>query len=356
MSPVAAGSQDWSSGSPEEVASGIFRIPLPLPGDGLKAVNAYLLRAVDGDLLIDCGWDHPASWRVLASALNHLGSAPHLVRHVFATHFHGDHLGAAGRIREASRALVTLGLGDRESALILATDPELASSRTGELLRRHGAASVVEALNLAAVGRPPRAGRTSLPDLFLTGGLLRFQDREMEVLPTPGHTRGHLCLFDRSAGILFAGDHVLPHITPSIGVEFPDGGLPLRDFLGSLDAVRELPARLVLPAHGPAFADLGGRVDQLLEHHRHRLRLCREAVEAGATNAMAVAQALRWTRRERRFAELDAFNQMLAVGESAAHLELLAARGELLSRVADDAVEFGPLEGPTGNPRGGDSR
>jgi glyoxylase-like metal-dependent hydrolase (beta-lactamase superfamily II) len=333
------------------VAAGIFRIPLPLPGDGLKAVNAYLLRAADGDLLIDCGWDHPASWEVLTSALEHLGSGLSSVRHVFATHFHGDHLGAAGRIREASRALVTLGLGDRESALILATDPELSSSRAGELLRRHGAASVVAALNLAAAGRPPRAWRTPLPDLYLTGGLLRFQDREMEVLPTPGHTRGHLCLFDRVSGTLFAGDHVLPRITPSIGVEFSDGGRPLQNFLSSLETVRELPASLVLPAHGPTFTDLAGRVDQLLEHHRHRLRLCLEAVEAGATSAMAVAQALRWTRRERRFDELDAFNQMLAVGEAAAHLELLAERGDLFCRVADRTVEFAPQEGAAGHPR-----
>lgn len=169
--------------------------------------------------------------------------------------------------------------------------------------------------------------------------------RELEVIPTPGHTRGHLCLWDSSAAILFAGDHVLPHITPSIGVEVPDGSLPLLNFLRSLEQVRELPAKLILPAHGPAFQDLAGRVDELLEHHRQRLLLCGEAVVNGARTAIDVARALPWTRRGRRFEDLDTFNQMLAVAESAAHLELLAERGELGRVVSNSVVTFTPTPG-----------
>lgn len=342
MTPLAASGGDWTDSGPEEVAQGIFRIPLPLPGDGLKAVNAYLLRGAGGDLLVDCGWVHPRSWEVLTSSLAHLGSGLGSVRQVFATHVHGDHLGAAGRIRDQGRAFVTLGLGDRETAQILATDPELACTRTRELLRRHGAAAVAEAIERAAASSPRPLWLSPLPDLFISEGELRFEGRALEVLPTPGHTRGHLCLFDRTASILFAGDHVLPHITPSIGVEVPDGDLPLLHFLRSLERVRGLPATLVLPAHGPTFQDLAGRVDQLLEHHRRRLLLCQEAVEAGARCALAVAQALPWTRRERRFDDLDAFNQLLAVNETAAHLELLAERGDLNRTVSDLMVEFTP--------------
>lgn len=320
---------------------------MPLPGDGLKAVNAYLLQSEEGDLLIDCGWDDSQSWEVLTQALDRLGSGLGSVRLVFATHVHGDHLGAAGRIRDGGRALVSLGLGDRESAVLLATDLGLARSRTRALLRRHGADSVADAMDEAASRQPQPVWLAPLPDLFIAGGELRMAGGELEVIPTPGHTRGHLCLWDSSAALLFAGDHVLPHITPSIGVEVPDGSLPLLDFLRSLDQVRELPAKLVLPAHGPTFQDLAGRVDELLEHHRQRLLLCREAVEAGARTAADVARALPWTRRGRRFEELDTFNQMLAVAESAAHLELLAERGELGRVVSNSVVAFTP------NPVGG---
>jgi glyoxylase-like metal-dependent hydrolase (beta-lactamase superfamily II) len=345
LSPVATTGSAWAEGSPEEVGDRMFRIPLPLPGDGLKAVNAYLLQGVQGDLLIDCGWDDSQSWEALTQALARLGSGLGSVRMVFATHVHGDHLGAAGRIRDVGRAFVTLGLGDRESAVLLATNPDLARSRTRALLRRHGADSVAEAMDEVASRQPQRVWLAPLPDLFISAGEIRMAGRELEVIPTPGHTRGHLCLWDSSAAILFAGDHVLPHITPSIGVEVPDGNLPLLNFLRSLELVRKLPAKLVLPAHGPVFQDLAGRVDELLEHHRQRLLLCREAVADGARTAIDVARALPWTRRGRRFEDLDTFNQMLAVAESAAHLELLAERGELGRVVSNSVVTFTPNPG-----------
>jgi glyoxylase-like metal-dependent hydrolase (beta-lactamase superfamily II) len=330
----------WAEGGPEEVADGLFRIPLPLPNDALRAVNSYLWRGDDGDLLIDCGWVHPRSWEVLTASLERFGSGVKSIRHLFATHVHGDHLGAAGQIREAGGAFVTLGLGDRETAQMLATDPGLSRSRTRELLLRHGAATLVEALDQESQANPRAPWLSPLPDLFIAGGEVQFQGRELEVLPTPGHTRGHLCLWDKSSQLLFAGDHVLPHITPSIGAELPLGGLPLLHFLRSLELVRDLPAQLVLPAHGPTFRDLSGRVDQLLQHHQQRLELCREAVESGCRTAMAVTEALPWTRRGRRFSDLDPFNQMLAVNETVAHLDLLAERGELNQVLSDLLVEF----------------
>ena len=71
------------------------------------------------------------------------------------------------------------------------------------------------------------------------------------MVATPGHTRGHVVFVDAAAELLFAGDHVLPHITPSIGFEAVPGPLPLGDYMDSLRLVRELPDRRLLPAHGP---------------------------------------------------------------------------------------------------------
>jgi glyoxylase-like metal-dependent hydrolase (beta-lactamase superfamily II) len=340
LSTYVPSSKAWAEEGPEEVAEELFRIPLPLPNDALRAVNAYLWRGDDGDLLIDCGWDDPLSWDVLTASLARFGSSLESIRQVFATHVHGDHLGAAGQIRKAGGALVTLGLGDRETALIQANDPAVSRSRTRELLLRHGADALVAALDQEQADHPRISRPAPLPDLFVSGGELLFQGRELELLPTPGHTRGHLCLWDGQDRLLFAGDHVLPHITPSIGVEVPTEHLPLLDFLRSLQLVRDLPAQLVLPAHGPSFQDLRGRVEELLRHHEERLLLCLEAVSLGARSATEVARSLPWTRRERRFDDLDNFNQLLAVNETAAHLDLLAERGELLREVSDLRVMF----------------
>jgi glyoxylase-like metal-dependent hydrolase (beta-lactamase superfamily II) len=134
---------------------------------------------------------------------------------------------------------------------------------------------------------------------------------------------------DRGARLLFAGDHVLPTITPSIGFEPVPAAQPLGDFLASLVKVRALPDLMLLPAHGPVAPSSHARVDELLAHHDERLDLCRRAVAGGCGTAYEVAGELAWTRHGRRLDELDLFNTALAVLETMAHLELLAAREEL---------------------------
>jgi glyoxylase-like metal-dependent hydrolase (beta-lactamase superfamily II) len=150
--------------------------------------------------------------------------------------------------------------------------------------------------------------------------------RVVEAIHTPGHTRGHFVYRDAIAGVLFAGDHVLPHITPSIGFEPIRTTSPLRDYLASLALMREMPDTLLLPAHGPATISVHERVDQLLHHHAQRLDLTLEAVSRGASTAGDVAHQWVWTSRGTRFSDMDPYNSMLAVLETAAHLEVLVER------------------------------
>ncbi len=151
--------------------------------------------------------------------------------------------------------------------------------------------------------------------------------RTIDAVSTPGHTQGHFVFADLEAGLLFAGDHVLPTITPSIGFEPAYADQPLGDFLGSLAKVRAMPDLRLLPAHGDVTPSTHTRIDALVAHHDERLALCLASVLAGRTTAYAVAGDLPWTRHERRLDELDVFNSALASMETMAHLELLAARG-----------------------------
>ena len=191
------------------------------------------------------------------------------------------------------------------------------------------------------------------PDQWLTPHQeIGMSDRTLTAIATPGHTRGHVVFRDSNAGPLFAGDHVLPHITPSIGFEAVPSPRPLHDFLQSLLLVRSLPDMRLLPAHGPVAASVHARIDELLACHDDRLARCLDAVRAGAATAYEAAGYLRWTRRERQFGELDPFNQMLAVIETRAHLELLVAQGRLASTDAD-GVTFYQEAGPPGQRRVG---
>jgi glyoxylase-like metal-dependent hydrolase (beta-lactamase superfamily II) len=191
---------------------------------------------------------------------------------------------------------------------------------------RHGAEAL---LGPSDYDRVLERGPWAAPDRWLADGeRIELRDRVLEAKLTPGHTRGHLMFLDREAGLVFGGDHLLPHITPSLGFESFGDGKALERFLASLADIRELPARHVLPGHGPVFDDLRGRVVELETHHAVRLQACRDALERPAS-AFDVAQRLTWTRHERPFDALNRFNQRLAVGETITHLELLADRGEL---------------------------
>jgi glyoxylase-like metal-dependent hydrolase (beta-lactamase superfamily II) len=147
-------------------------------------------------------------------------------------------------------------------------------------------------------------------------------------------------LRDPVDGLLFAGDHVLPHITPSIGFEQARASSPLSDYLQSLRRVRDLPDTLLLPAHGPISPSVHARVDKLLAHHAIRLDAALTAVARGASTAYEVARALTWTRREKAFADLDAFNQMLAVLETTAHLDVLVTQERLQRALRDEVAEY----------------
>jgi glyoxylase-like metal-dependent hydrolase (beta-lactamase superfamily II) len=146
---------------------------------------------------------------------------------------------------------------------------------------------------------------------------------------TPGHTAGHLVFHDLAAGLLFAGDHVLPTITPSIGFEPVLQADPLGAFLRSLALVRSRPDARLLPAHGPVTDSVHARVDELVAHHGRRLDEVLAAVPQTDGSPAQMAGVLRWTRHGRRLDELDGFNRMLATFETAAHLDLLVAQGRL---------------------------
>lgn len=133
---------------------------------------------------------------------------------------------------------------------------------------------------------------------------------------------------------------MLPHITPSIGFQAVPAASPLGDYLASLLLVRTMPDARLLPAHGPVTDSVHARVDELLDHHGERLDATYAAVVAGAHTAREVAGRLGWTRRQRAFTELDLYNQMLAVLETLAHLDVLAERGVLRADDVEGAAHF----------------
>ncbi len=134
---------------------------------------------------------------------------------------------------------------------------------------------------------------------------------------------------DRRAGVAFTGDHILPRITPSIGLERAPEALPLQSYLASLQLFLDLSDASMLPAHGAITPSVKARAEELLDHHRDRLDRACELVTAGNSTAYQVAQQMLWTRHERTVDELGPVHGMTAILEVMAHLELLVTRGVL---------------------------
>lgn len=320
---------DWTAPGVYEAAAGVYRIPLPLPNDGLRAVNVYALLHADELVLIDSGWALAAARERLETALGALGAGVGDVRRFLVTHIHRDHYTLATMLRREFGGRIALGRGEQPSMTDIHTPGREVFGAQLSRLARAGADELVR--RLRELG-PPAGEREHYdpPDDWLDdGAAVGLAGRELCALATPGHTQGHVVYRDGGAGLLFAGDHVLPHITPSIGFEPVPGEQPLGDYLGSLRRVRALPDTRLLPAHGPAAGSVHARVDELLAHHDERLRVMLAAVAGGTGVTADVAAGVAWTRRGRRFAELDLFNQMLAVLETAAHLDLLVAQRRL---------------------------
>jgi len=151
------------------------------------------------------------------------------------------------------------------------------------------------------------------------------------VIWTPGHSDGHICLFRERDGVFLAADHVLPRITPNVGLYSErDRENPLGDYLNSLEKVANLPASIVLPGHGEPFTDLAGRTAEIIEHHRQRELQILALLNERPQHAYDLAEQLfghRWNNSEAR---------RMAVAETLSHLEHLRFGGQVEQRRTKD--------------------
>lgn len=327
--------EHWTAEGAWQVAEGIHRIPLPLPMDGLKAINVYVIATDDGLVLIDGGWAIPEARELLDRSLRSIGSGFGDITRFLVTHIHRDHYTMARVLGAELGVDVALGR-DEEPGLDLLNGhwDESDDNPFARVLVTAGAADVAEVWNQGDGELPDRA-MWGYPDTWLEGDHeIAVGPRTLDAVHTPGHTPGHFVFADRSAGLLFAGDHVLPTITPSIGFTVPPTPQPLGDFMASLTKVRALPDLQVLPAHGPVAPSTHARVDELTAFHEKRLTASLAALAGGPLTSAQVAGHLGWTRHEHPYDELDVFSRGMAAMETKAHLELLVARG-LASRSAD---------------------
>ncbi|MGW9351445.1 Glyoxylase, beta-lactamase superfamily II [Nocardiopsis flavescens] len=313
----------------EDLGDGVWSLPVPIPGNPLGFTYVYALTGGDGPVLIDTGWDHDDSWDALVAGLARIGHRVEEVRGAVLTHFHPDHTGLTGRLRASSDAWLAMHPADiAVTEHLLARDED---TRLRELADRTRAAGFPEDDIAELLAGPRHAPPPVVPDLALPDGArVDLPGRDLRAVWTPGHTPGHLCLHLADGGRLFTGDHVLPRITPHIGLFPPaDGeGDPLGDYLSSQRAVGALPgadALLCLPAHEHRFTGPAARAAEIARHHEDRLGEIITLLRGhGPATLWEVSSGLAWRRP---WTGMGVRSHHMAAAETAAHLRLAERRG-----------------------------
>jgi glyoxylase-like metal-dependent hydrolase (beta-lactamase superfamily II) len=330
---------------PHKVAPGTYLIEVPFVL-GLKSKDkesvtlCYLIEEEAGWLMIDSGYNDGTSFNHLCRQLEFLNTSLKQIRWLLLTHYHPDHSGLANRIKAASGAQVIMHHDDW--SILQST---VSSS---EVWNIHGMIPWARSLGvpepelegffeIASLGREffPRGLE---PDIILQGETNPVGDSgRLQAILTPGHTPGHICVYDRKNRLFFSGDHILVEITPHISPSHLTSRDQLEQYLEALRKVQPLDVKLVLPAHERPFAHFSQRVDEILAHHDHRLAEVVTAISDRVVTPWDIARGVGWNVGE--WADMDATNRVLAVRETLAHLQLLEHRGVVVQVEQD---------GPTG--------
>lgn len=325
---------------PEEIIPGLARISLPLLNNSLGSVNTYAVMSADGLRLIDCGWDAEEVYAALADELYHLGVQVNDIREILITHAHSDHIGLAERLKQETDARLLLHRLDAVSRWTEPSERLRMVAETERWLQANGMPQEEWDVIIRVMRSRPIRTPTYRPDLLLEGGeVLDWRPFRFEVIWTPGHSPGLVCLYERQHQILLSSDHVLEGISPNIAYSAQHTGDPLDAYLRSLRLVRDLPVALVLPGHGAPFSDLTGRVDALEQHHEERLQAILDVVaKQEGQSAYAIASQLPWRGSAGGWQRLQPFDRLAALGETLAHVQYLTNKGRLHRREEDGTV------------------
>lgn len=323
----------------QEIRPNLYRVKVPLPDNPLVACNSYFVLGPDKTTVIDVGFNHPECERALDQALSALGRSWETVE-IVLTHSHPDHTGNLDRIwRRWMRIYANMhsfqevkNLQNIQSTVYNPLLRHLVDPGEFDTNQQDRDASQFE---VSAELLPLR----SQPDLYYLadGDVYHNGDYHFHVITTPGHDDWHICLYEPKYKLLISGDHVLEHITPTI-MSWVTSYDALREFISSLDKVRDLDVDLILPGHGDPFVGLAGRVDFLKSFHAKRLEELYGLVADGHASIIDIARSASWKHSNWDDWSLD--QKFYSLGETFAHLVYLVNAGRVTMTICQNKRRF----------------
>jgi glyoxylase-like metal-dependent hydrolase (beta-lactamase superfamily II) len=324
------------------ILNGVHQVKTPGPGNASWPTNVYVIEGGDGHILIDSGWDSQESLWALQEGMKASNLKLRDVKKVVITHIHPDHYGLASKIKQICGAQVAIHKTDAGFISLRYKDSADLLQKIEELLRQNGVPQdELPQLKEASLWMNKYVTPDAPEVMVEDGDIIANDSFELKVLWTPGHSPGHICLYEKEKKFILTGDHILYETTPHVGYNPLSGDNPLGDYVSSLKKLESLKVNFVLPGHGPLFNALGLRIEEILQHHEQRKRAIMNSLRDGLKTAYEIAQKIPWMTDKGgiSFQNLPVWDKRMAITETLAHLKLLTDEGRV-SNVAMDGASM----------------
>lgn len=324
-----------------EIYPSIYRIKIRLPKSPLKFINSYLVKGKKS-LLIDTAMNIESCYEELSYALNKLEIDRNQLD-LFITHIHADHIGLADRFLNTSKVY----LSDIEYQVVINAikDPKYWNVMNEFMLINGMPKNVLdEALNY--LDRVYMHTYPSMNDQLIDnfkfikdGEELIYGDYVFKGILTPGHSPGHMCLYENNEKILFSGDHVLFDITPNI-TWWPNMDNSLKSYIESLSMIENYSINNVFPGHGNPGKNINQRIEEIKKHHNERLKEIVTTMNTEPKTAYEIASQISWNIKYEAWDLFPKTQQYFALGETIAHLIYLEKEGKIKSIKKDNKIYY----------------
>lgn len=310
-----------------EVFPNIYVNEIPLPKNPLKILNSYIILSEDRAMIIDTGFNLPECKEALLQGVKEL-NIDLTKTDVVLTHMHVDHSGLADLLWGLGSKVY---IGEKDGKLLdnFRTSPE------GVLLQ------ISKAFNLAKEILDMERNEFDIvpKELFdytslKEGETLQIGDYIFEIIDIPGHTPGHIGLYEKKHKLFFGGDLILNEVTPNI-TYWNDELDSLGAFLASLKKIEEMDIEVVFSAHRSKVTNYRQRIKEIVAHHEGRLQEIKTILQPRKRTVIETASLMHWDLKYDDWDKFPLAQKWFAAGEAMSHLEHLVFLGEV-ERVRED--------------------
>lgn len=320
-----------------EIYSNIYKQEIPLPKNPLKAVNSYIITSPERNLIIDTGFNIEECKKAFMEGIGEL-AIDFTKTDLLVTHLHSDHSGLASELEKQG---VRVYAGKIDGKMI----NDMTNGTYWDNFNRYKNMFHLNQDNVSVDDNPGYKYALKEPIEFTPveeGDVINIGEYSFNVVDIPGHTPGHVGLYEKNHKLFFCGDHILDKITPNIAFWGFERDI-LEVYFNSLKKVYEYDIDFLFTAHRNIIIDHKKRINELLAHHEHRLNEVREIIRNNKRTVRDTAANMHWELRYDKWEDFPKAQKWFASAEAASHLEHLACIGDA-EKTEEDGILYYKLK------------